>query len=132
MFKGFKLKINMNKKSILIVEDDEFNQSILVDYFSDKYDVITAYNGHECLSSVLEHEPDLILLDIMMPKMNGYEVIDIFKHNPKLAKIPIIVVSALASEAEKQIVYDMGVTDYITKPFDEHEILSHIKKYLLY
>ena len=131
MFKGFKLKINMNKKSILIVEDDEFNQSILVDYLSDKYDVITAYNGHECLSSVLEHEPDLILLDIMMPKMNGYEVIDIFKHNPKLAKIPIIVVSALASEAEKQIVYDMGVTDYITKPFDEHEILSHIKKYLL-
>jgi len=118
------------KKNILIVDDDEFNQSILIELLSNDYEVTSACNGQECLSSVLEHSPDLILLDIMMPKMDGYEVIDIFKHNPKLEKIPIIVVSAMVKEKEKQVAYDLGITDYITKPYEKDELFSTIRKYL--
>ena len=129
MFNNSQIKTSI-KKYILIVEDDEINQSILVEFLQYDYEITTANNGEECISSVNEHLPDLILLDIMMPVMDGYEVIKSCRNDPKYKDIPIIVVSAMATKEEKQVVYDLGVMDYITKPFEEEQLFSTIKKYL--
>ena len=67
---------------------------------------------------------------MMIPVMNGYEVIKSCRNDPKFKDIPIIVISAMAREEEKQVVYDLGVMDCITKPFEEGELFSTIKKYL--
>ncbi|SFP03159.1 diguanylate cyclase [Hydrogenimonas thermophila] len=119
----------MGSKTILIVDDTIANLDILVDLLG-QYDVIDAVNGEDALEIANEESIDLILLDIMMPEMDGYEVCKRLKSNEKTKDIPVIFITAKTDEDSIEKAYDIGGADYVTKPFRPKELLSRVKKEL--
>jgi len=117
--------------NILIVDDTPHNLHLLVDILS-KYDykVRPVPNGKLALSAAEISPPDLILLDIMMPDLNGYEVCKQLKSNPKTKDIPVIFISAVSQAVDKVRAFAIGGVDYITKPFQMHEVLMRVKHQL--
>ena len=122
---------DLSECTILIVDDAEANVDILVDILGEDYEVAVAMDGESALELVHEEQPDLILLDIMMPGMDGYEVFKRLKDNPATAHIPIIFLTALTEEDDKKKGLGMGEVDYIAKPFQASEIRSKVKKHLM-
>jgi putative two-component system response regulator len=122
---------DMSECTILIVDDTETNIDIFVDTLGEEYDIAVAMDGESALEAVEEDPPDLILLDIMMPGMNGFDVCKQLKDNPETANIPVVFLSALTEAEEKQKGLDLGAVDFITKPFDPSEIQTKVKKHLL-
>ena len=112
-----------SKASILCVDDEPVNLTIMEELLQDGYELSTVRSGEACLEQVDNQIPDLILLDVNMPDMDGLETCAHLKDSPETAEIPIIFVSALASQAELMAGYEAGGDDYITKPFSE-EILQ--------
>jgi len=119
-----------NKQTILIVDDIKENIDVLVELLNN-YDLIPALNGQTCIDIALEEENiDLILLDIMMPIMDGFEVCKILKGNPKTEHIPIIFLSAKNKQEDIQKGFLVGGVDYIAKPFHSDELLSRVNTHL--
>ena len=116
---------------ILAIDDTTTNLEILEDLL-EEYDVIPTISGRDALEITNKEKVDLILLDIMMPNMDGYEVCRRLKSDDKTKDIPIIFITAKADEDSIEKAYDMGGTDYITKPFKPKELLSKVKKELQY
>lgn len=116
----------MNKHKVLIVDDMPENLGILFRLLSEEYDVSAAENGKVALDIVRNEKPDLILLDIMMPDLNGYEVIKELKANPATTDIPVIFVSALSENVDKVKGLELGAADYITKPYNTEEVLLRV------
>ncbi len=119
----------MKDKKILIVDDAVANLDILVNLLVD-YDVIDTTNGQDALEILASEAVDLILLDIMMPDMDGYEVCQRIKQNPKNQDIPIIFITAKTEEDDIEKAFLVGGKDYITKPFKSKEILARVKTQL--
>ena len=94
------------------------------------YEVLTAFDGVEALRKAKEEKPDLILLDLMLPKMDGYKVCGLLKKDIRYAKIPILIFSARAQEADIKMGEEMGADDYVMKPFDPDSLLEKIRKVL--
>ncbi|RLA80048.1 MAG: hypothetical protein DRG78_11750 [Epsilonproteobacteria bacterium] len=115
------------KKTILVVDDNKTNIDVLKDLLKE-YDVITVLNGITAIDIALQETIDLILLDILMPNMDGYEVCKILKSNEFTKKIPIIFLTAKSDEDSIVKAYDVGGTDYVTKPFKPKELLLRIEK----
>jgi CheY-like chemotaxis protein len=116
---------------ILVVDDQPINIKLLQRKLERQgMDVYVAYNGRECLSAVAETKPDLILLDIMMPEMDGIETCQRLKSNPLTETIPIIFITAKASKEGKLEGLDAGAVDYITKPIDLDETLARVRTQL--
>ena len=113
---------------ILIVDDNPTNIAILEEILGD-YKLKSASSGQAALDLVNEYHPDLILLDIMMPGMTGYEVCRRLRENPEIKQPKIIMVSAKAMVSERLKGYEMGADDYITKPFEEDELLAKVRVY---
>ncbi|MGE0085228.1 MAG: HD-GYP domain-containing protein [Desulfococcaceae bacterium] len=124
----------MNEKShrILIVDDERFNINVLVEILKSDYRVIVAKNGEEALKRVVDSStpPDLILLDIMMPQMDGYTVCRILKKNEKTRKIPIIFITALGEEQDEARGFEAGGVDYITKPVSPPVVRARVRTHL--
>ena len=120
----------LEEKTILIVDDTELNIEILMTLLGEKYDLLGATNGEDALEMVEEEKIDLILLDIMMPDMDGYEVCSKLKANPKSAHIPVIFITAKTDEDSIEKAYSIGGVDYITKPFRSREVFSRISNHL--
>lgn len=117
----------MEKKRILVVDDEENIVELLrMDLKRFGYEVSCAYDGEEAIQKTLEEHPDLILLDIMMPGIDGLEVCRRMKMNPDIAAIPIIMLSARSEETDKVIGLGIGADDYITKPFGFRELHARI------
>jgi CheY-like chemotaxis protein len=112
-----------SKAFILCVDDEPVNLTIMEELLQDKYELSTVKSGESCLQQVAIQKPDLVLLDVNMPDMDGLETCARLKADAETAGIPIIFVSALASQAELMAGYEAGGDDYITKPFSE-EILQ--------
>ena len=116
---------------ILIVDDAPeivlFIQAVL----EDDYLIITADNGKTALEMAIEQLPDLILLDVQMPQMNGYEASRALKKNPITAQIPIIIISAMSEEGDELIGLQAGAVDYITKPISVPILQARINNQLL-
>ena len=110
----------MNKKPlILIVDDEPFNVDYLEQELEDlQYDTISAGNGQEALQQVAAHEPDMILLDIMMPLMDGFGVLERLKGNKQWRDIPVVVISAMSDMNSIVRGIELGAEDYLPKPFD--------------
>ncbi len=117
------------KQTILIVDDVSENVDILVELLSD-HDLVTALDGQTALDIVDNETIDLILLDIMMPNMNGYEVCKILKRQALTATIPVIFLSAKDKQDDIQDGFSYGAVDYITKPFHPEELLSRVDTHL--
>ncbi|WP_225901149.1 diguanylate cyclase [[Leptolyngbya] sp. PCC 7376] len=120
-----------HKASILIVDDTPDNLRLLSDLLTrQNYKVRKAISGEMALKSIAEQPPDLILLDIQMPKMNGYEVCQCLKADEATAPIPVIFISALSEIVDKVKAFSVGAVDYIPKPFDENEVLARVNSQL--
>ena len=120
----------MNKKvTILVVDDTKENIHILLSLLED-YDVLVALSGQKALQIVEKNDIDIILLDIMMPEMDGYEVCNILKSKPHTKNIPILFITAKTDEESIEKAYDVGGIDYVTKPFKPKELLARVKSQL--
>lgn len=114
------------KKKILAVDDDTNNIAIMEELLGGDYDLKTATTGEQALEIAQDFRPEIILLDIMMPGMNGYEVCRRLREHCTLKHTKIIVVSAKATVSERLEGYKAGADDYITKPFDGDEFLAKV------
>lgn len=119
----------MKRKTILVVDDTITNLDILVDLLSE-YDVIDTVSGKEALHIVEEENVDLVLLDIMMPEMDGYEVCQKLKANTKTKDIPVVFITARTDEESIEKAYSIGGNDYVIKPFRPKELLARINREL--
>jgi len=118
------------QKTIMIVDDTEMNIDILVEALQDDYELIIAINGSDAIELLEEQKPDLILLDIMMPEMDGYEVLKAIKQSPDLVHIPIILLSAITDSDSKTKGFSLGAVDYVTKPFEMVEVKARVRTQL--
>lgn len=124
------------KKKILLVDDDpDFVEAVRVIVESGGYDVRVAYDGKEGLEAVAEEKPDLIVLDVMMPVMNGHEACSTLKKDPETAKIPIILLTAVADRVTTSTythrdMLESEAEDYMPKPVEPAELLDLIKSWL--
>ncbi len=122
---------NNHKGKILVVDDIPVNIQLMQKYLSPVgYDILFARNGEEALTEVQNGNPDLVLLDVMMPKMDGFETCRILKSNDKTKYIPIIMVTALNEIEDKVKGIEAGADDFITKPFNKLELLARTKSLL--
>ena len=116
---------------VLIVDDQADICRMLTQVLEpDGYETETAVSGKHALAAVRDHVPDLILLDVSMPGMDGYEVASLLKADPKTASIPIIMVSALAGRGARVIGLDSGAEDFLTKPVDTTELSLKVRNLL--
>ena len=125
--------MNNNKKnSILIVDDNPDNLSVLFDYLRNAhFKVLIAEKGESALKRIKYLKPDIILLDIMMPEMDGFETCRRLKANEESKDIPIIFMSALNDTVDKVKGFELGAIDYITKPVQVEEVLARLKTHLM-
>jgi DNA-binding response OmpR family regulator len=121
---------NASKPLILIVDDDPRNVQVLAVMLAADYEIIVAADGEKALAAVAETAPDLILLDIMMPGMDGIAVCRKLKSNRATAVIPVIFLTALAQSDNIVRGFEAGAVDYVTKPFRKEELLARIKTHV--
>jgi DNA-binding response OmpR family regulator len=118
-------------RKILIVDDDPDIVEILrLSFPEDRYKVIEAYDGIKAVKKVYEEKPDAIILDILLPEMNGYQVARLLKNQKEYKDIPIVILSAKTQKVDKFWAFQAGADHYITKPFDPNEVVNTIKKLL--
>jgi len=118
-------------KKILIVDDEaQLVEMMKMRLEATNYDVVTAYDGQEGFDKARNEKPDLIILDLMLPKMDGYKVCGLLKKDTRYSKIPIIMFTARAQEEDKKLGEEMGAEAYITKPFEANTLLAKIKELL--
>ncbi len=120
-----------DQKQILIVDDEPVWLKVLGQLLQTKgYTVKEAASGADALNTLKSYEPDLILLDVRMPDMNGFDLLDHIKKLPKLAAKPVVFVSAMDDFHAKKVARELGAADYILKPIDETEVNNVLEKYL--
>lgn len=113
---------------VLLVEDNEINRVVTQDYLVDKgYDVITALNGFEALEQARHHQPELILMDVQMPGMDGLEAIRQLRTIPEFVTTPIIAVTALAMPGDRERCLEAGANEYLTKPLSLKVLMQRIE-----
>ncbi len=117
-------------KKILVVEDVDFNRDLVVQLLEDKYQVSEAVNGKEGVSIAEKEKPDLILMDLSLPVMDGWEATRIMKANTELRSIPVIALTAHAMKGDEEKALEAGCDDYLVKPIDEDELMLIIEKYI--
>jgi len=121
----------MSRGRILVVDDEIYIVHILdFSLGMEGYEVITALDGEEALKKASETKPDLIVLDIMMPKMDGYETCKALKADEATKHIPVILLSAKGRNVDMQTGYDVGADEYITKPFSPRKLVDRINTML--
>ena len=118
-------------KTVLIVEDQEDNRRIMRDLLtSSGYAVIEATTGIEGVAAAEVHRPDLILMDVQLPGIDGYEATRQIKAQPELAHIPLIIVTSYALSGDDRKAYAAGCDDYVAKPFSPRRLLAKVRAYL--
>jgi len=121
----------MAKKKVLIVDDEkDIVDTLTFRLNAAGYEVISAFDGQEALDKTRAENPDLIILDLMLPKIDGYKVCRMLKFDKNYKDIPIIMFTARAQEEDKKLGEQMGADSYITKPFDPELLLNKIREFL--
>jgi len=124
--------MHMVYRKILIIEDSELMQSVIRDILTKEgFEVFSAYSGEEGLDKIPEIKPDLIILDVEMPGMSGFDVLRILRSEESNNLTPVIVLTAKSSEKDKLIGLELGADDYIAKPFNDRELVSRVKNTLI-
>lgn len=121
----------MNKRKILLVEDEkDLVETVTLRLEANGYEVISAYDGFQGLEKAKRERPDLIILDLMLPKMDGYKVCGLLKADTRYNKIPVIMFTARAQESDRKMGKEVGAEVYITKPFEPQVLLEKIRQLL--
>ncbi len=124
-------EVSERRPTILVADDSALNRKLLVAILSkEECTIVQAVDGLDALSKARVEKPDLVLLDIMMPGKDGYEVCAELKADPKFASIPVIILSALTEPSDKVRALELGAVDYVTKPFDRGEVLARVRNQL--
>ncbi|HKB91040.1 MAG TPA: response regulator [Opitutaceae bacterium] len=119
-------------KPLILTVDDERDVIDLIQFHLVKsgYDVMTASSGREAIDTIQLRKPDLVLLDLMLPDIDGFGVCEILRRHAATARIPIIIVSAWATNDARNLGLELGALDYLTKPFSPRELVSRVQKLL--
>ncbi len=121
----------MQRQKVLVVEDDPVTLLTVKDRLEyEGFDVETAIDGEEALSKTRCGQPECIVLDVMLPKMDGFRVSRLLKFDPKYRDIPIIMLTARSQEADKALGKEMGVDAYLVKPVDLDELVKKVREYV--
>jgi len=121
----------MSKGTILVIDDEkDLLELVRYNLEKDQFDVITVSDGESGLDIASRHRPDLIVLDLMMPETDGLEVCRRLRSDERTARIPLIMLTARATEADRVVGLEMGADDYITKPFSPREVVARVKAVL--
>jgi two-component system alkaline phosphatase synthesis response regulator PhoP len=119
----------MQKGKVLVVDDEVYILHILdFSLGAEGFDVITANNGELAVEKAIQEKPDLIVLDIMMPVLDGYETCRRLKREPETKHIPVILLTAKGREADKRLGFEVGAIDYIVKPFSPNRLIGRIEE----
>lgn len=118
----------MDKKRILLVDDEkDLSDMVKMRLESNGYEVLTAYDGQEGLDKARREKPDLIILDLMLPKLDGYKVCRMLKFDEKHKGIPIVMFTSRVQDSDKKMGEEVGANAYITKPFEPETLLSTVQ-----
>ena len=121
----------MNPKKILVVDDEvDLVKTIQFALEAEGYQVLVSYNGEDALNQSRKEKPDLILLDLMLPKLDGYKVCRLLKFDEQYKHIPIMMLTAKTQQKDRLLGMETGADEYITKPFDMEALIEKVKKYL--
>jgi len=121
----------MNPKKILLVDDEvDLVKTVQFSLELEGYKVLVSYNGEDALNQARKENPDLIILDLMLPKLDGYKVCRLLKFDERYKHIPILMLTAKTQEKDKVLGIETGADEYITKPFDMDVLMEKIKAYL--
>ncbi len=120
----------MDRKKILVVDDAEFNRDLIIQLLGDEYEILAAVDGAEGIKMAEQERPDLILMDLGMPVMDGWEATRKIKANSELRHIPVIAVTSHAMVGDEIQAREAGCDDYVPKPIDEEELIRKVKKFL--
>ena len=121
----------MAKGRILVVDDEIYIVHILdFSLGMEGYEVVTALDGEQALEKARSEKPDLIVLDIMMPKLDGYETCKMLKADPETKDVPVILLSAKGRNVDQKVGFEVGADDYITKPFSPRKLVERINAIL--
>jgi len=121
----------MTKKRVLVIDDYPQVVELLKMWLeSAGYEVLVAFDGQEGLQKARQEQPDLIILDIMLPKMNGYKVCRFLKFDKKYRHIPIVILTSRAKQSDAEIGLKMGADEYLFKPYNPKQLLAMVKKYI--
>jgi two-component system, OmpR family, alkaline phosphatase synthesis response regulator PhoP len=121
----------MSSKKILIVDDEvDLVETVRFPLEMEGYHVLVSYNGEDALNQARKENPDLILLDLMLPKLDGYKVCRLLKFDDRYKHIPILMLTAKTQEKDKALGMETGANEYITKPFEMDDLLKKVKAYL--
>ena len=116
---------------VLVVDDNLYNVKLLEAKLQiASYDVMTAFNGEDALASLAQSRPDIVLLDVMMPGMDGYEVCRRIRANPQTKDLPVVMVTALDKASDRDAGLAAGADDYVTKPFDDAVLFPIMRRLL--
>ena len=118
------------RKKILVVDDAEFNRDLMVQLLGDEYEVFVAVDGEDGVKKAEQKKPDLILMDLGLPVMDGWEATQKIKAISELKLIPIIAVTSHAMVGDEKRAREAGCDDYLSKPIDEDELMRKIKKFI--
>jgi DNA-binding response OmpR family regulator len=121
----------MKTKKILVVDDEvDLVETVRFSLEMEGFQVLVSYNGEDALNQARKENPDLILLDIMLPKLDGYKVCRLLKFDERYKHIPILMLTAKTQAKDKQTGMETGADEYITKPFDIDQLMEKVKAYL--
>ncbi|MCL2721541.1 MAG: response regulator [Treponema sp.] len=116
----------MENKKILIIDDEKINILSLAHFLNPQYEIIVAKNGITGIKAAEKQKPDLILLDVIMPEMNGYEVLEKLKESDETKDIPVIFITGMTNAENKEKGQQLGAVDFISKPFDKAVVKEKI------
>ena len=117
-------------RRILVVEDVELNRDLLVQLLEDEYEVVTAADGAAGIEAAARHRPDLILMDLSLPGIDGWEATRRLKARPETEAIPVIALTAHAMQGDEERARSCGCDDYLTKPIDEDRLFERLARHL--
>jgi DNA-binding response OmpR family regulator len=121
----------MARGKVLVVDDEEYIQHILnFSLGAEGYEVITAADGEEAVNIARSEKPDIIVLDIMMPKMDGYEACKQLKADPRTQNIPVILLTAKGREVDRKLGAEAGADDYVVKPFSPGRLIERVEGFI--
>jgi two-component system alkaline phosphatase synthesis response regulator PhoP len=121
----------MSSKKILIVDDEvDLVEAICFQLELEGYTVLVSHNGEDALNQARRESPHLILLDVMLPKLDGYKVCRLLKFDEKYKHIPVLMLTAKTQQKDKSMGMETGADEYITKPFDMEELMKKVRSYL--
>lgn len=116
-------------KKILVVDDEKrVVAAIVANLQLEGYEVVPAYGGREALELISQERPDLVVLDVMMPEMSGWEVLETLKSNPETASLPVIMLTALSQDRDIEKGWELDANAYLTKPFDPAKLIRIVRE----